>query len=209
MTLSQEAKNKILEILGSKEFMSDLYEGLDEKKRIELGQFYTPGKICIQMIEKFETVDSLAGQTILDPCCGSGNLLIACLIAGADSDKLFGNEYDSVAVELCRKRINRACDILGKPHIKDWQIHQGNALHKFALTYFDEDYEEMYFDGCTQKSARNKKLNNESYDAYLQSSRFKKKYPELYEEELSLNLNTIQKKQAEATGSFDLFGGLF
>lgn len=209
MTLSQEAKNKILEILGSKEFMSDLYEGLDEKKRIELGQFYTPGKICIQMIEKFETVDSLAGQTILDPCCGSGNLLIACLIAGADSDKLFGNEYDSVAVELCRKRINRACDILGKPHIKDWQIHQGNALHKFALTYFDEDYEEMYFDGKTQPAARNKKLNNESYNAYLQSNSFKKRYPELYEEELSLNLNTIQKKQAEATGSFDLFGGLF
>lgn len=209
MILSQEAKNKILEILGSKEFVSDLYEGLDEEKRKALNMFYTPGKICIQMIEKFETVDSLAGQTILDPCCGSGNLLIACLIAGADSDKLFGNEYDLVAVELCRKRINRACDILGKPHIKDWQIHQGNALHKFALTYFDEDYEEMYFDGKTQPAARNKKLNNESYNAYLQSSRFKKKYPELYEEELSLNLNTIQKKQAEATGSFDLFSGLF
>lgn len=209
MILPQEAKNKILEILGSKEFMSDLYEGLDEEKRKALNMFYTPGKICIQMIEKFETVDSLAGQTILDPCCGSGNLLIACLIAGADSDKLFGNEYDSVAVELCRKRINRTCDILGKPHIKDWQIHQGNALHKFALTYFDEDYEEMYFDGKTQPAARNKKLNNESYNAYLQSSRFKKKYPELYKEELSLNLNTIQKKQAEATGNFDLFGGLF
>lgn len=209
MILSQEAKNKILEILGSKEFMSDLYEGLDEEKRKALNMFYTPGKICIQMIEKFETVDSLAGQTILDPCCGSGNLLIACLIAGADSDKLFGNEYDLVAVELCRKRINRTCDILGKPHIKDWQIHQGNALHKFALTYFDEDYEEMYFDSKTQPAARNKKLNNESYDAYLQSNNFKKKYPELYEEELSLNLNTIQKKQTEATGSFDLFGGLF
>lgn len=39
MKLSEEVKNKIIEILGSKEFMSDLYEGLDEKKRIELGQF--------------------------------------------------------------------------------------------------------------------------------------------------------------------------
>lgn len=212
MTLSQEAKNKILEILGSKEFMSDLYEGLDEKKRIEFGQFYTPGKICIQMIEKFETVDSLAGQTILDPCCGSGNLLIACLIAGADSDKLFGNEYDSVAVELCRKRINRACDLLGKPHIKDWQIHQGNALHKFALTYFDEDYEEMYFDSIdskTQPAVRKRKLEDSSYDAYTMSTRFKQKYPELYKEALSLNLKTTQKKQAEATGSFDLFSELF
>lgn len=209
MKLTDSQKNQIINILESDEFKNNLYEGLVEEERSAKGQFYTPGKICIQMIEKFETIDSLAGQTILDPCCGSGNLLIACLIAGADSDKLFGNEYDSVAVELCRKRINRTCDILGKPHIKDWQIHQGNALHKFALTYFDEDYEEMYFDGKTQPAARNKKLNNESYDAYTMSTRFKKKYPELYEEELSLNLNTIQKKQAEATGSFDLFGGLF
>lgn len=140
MKLSEEVKSKILEILDSEEFMSDLYEGLDEKKRIELGQFYTPGKICIQMIEHFEC-DTLTGRNILDPTCGSGNLLVACLIAGADVDKLYGNEYDEVAVELCRKRINRACDILGKPHISDWQIHQGNALLKDCLTKFGPDYD--------------------------------------------------------------------
>ena len=112
MKLTEETKNKIIEILDSKEFMSDLYEGLDEEKRIKLGQFYTPGTICIKMIEKFSW-NTLSGKVIEDPTCGSGNLLIACLIAGADSDKLFGNEYDSVAVDLCRKRLNRACDILG------------------------------------------------------------------------------------------------
>lgn len=141
MKLSQEIKNKILEILDSKEFMSDLYEGLDEQKRIELGQFYTPGKICIQMIEKFNW-DTLSGKNILDPTAGSGNLLIACLIAGADSDKVFGNEYDSVAVELCRKRINRACDILSIPHIQNWQIHQGNALIADCLTNFGPEYDD-------------------------------------------------------------------
>lgn len=139
MKLSKEAKNKIIEILDSQEFKSNLYEGLSEEKRKELGQFYTPGKLCIQMIEKFDC-DSLSNKNILDPTCGSGNLLIACLIAGADSDKLFGNEYDSVAVDLCRKRLNRCCDILNKPHIKDYQIHQGNALGKWCLTDFSEEY---------------------------------------------------------------------
>ena len=139
MKLSEEAKNKIIEILDSQEFKSNLYEGLTEEKRKELGQFYTPGKLCIQMIEKFDC-DSLSNKNILDPTCGSGNLLIACLIAGADSDKLFGNEYDSVAVDLCRKRLNRCCDILNKPHIKDYQIHQGNALGKWCLTDFSEEY---------------------------------------------------------------------
>ena len=139
MKLSEEVKNKIIEILDSQEFKSNLYEGLSEEKRKELGQFYTPGKLCIQMIEKFDC-DSLSNKNILDPTCGSGNLLIACLIAGADSDKLFGNEYDSVAVDLCRKRLNRCCDILNKPHIKDYQIHQGNALGKWCLTDFSEEY---------------------------------------------------------------------
>ena len=139
MKLSEEVKNKIIEILDSQEFKSNLYEGLTEDKRKKLNQFYTPGKLCIQMIEKFDC-DSLSNKNILDPTCGSGNLLIACLIAGADSDKLFGNEYDSVAVGLYRKRLNRCCDILNKPHIKDYQIHQGNALGKWCLTDFSEEY---------------------------------------------------------------------
>ena len=139
MKLSAEVKNKIIEILDSQEFKSNLYEGLTEDKRKKLNQFYTPGKLCIQMIEKFDC-DSLSNKNILDPTCGSGNLLIACLIAGADSDKLFDNEYDSVAVDLCRKRLNRCCDILNKPHIKDYQIHQGNALGKWCLTDFSEEY---------------------------------------------------------------------
>ena len=139
MKLSEEIKNKIIEILDSKEFKSNLYENLEESKRKELGQFYTLGKLCIQMIEKFDC-DSLSDKNILDPTCWSGNLLIACLIAGADSDKLFGNEYDSIAVDLCRKRLNRCCDILNKPHIKDCQVHQGNALGKWCLTDFSEEY---------------------------------------------------------------------
>lgn len=138
-----EAGQKIVDILDSKEFMSDLYEGLDDKTREELGQFYTPAKICIQMIEMFNATD-FSGKNVLDPCCGSGNLLIAMLAAGADSDKLYGNDYDERAVKLCRKRINRVCDILGKPHIQDWQIHQGNALQARCLIEFGEEYDTNY-----------------------------------------------------------------
>lgn len=208
MYLTEEQKSAIN--IEFETFVDSMYAGKTKKERQELDQFFTPADLTIKMLEALDcTYEEFLDSDIIDPTSGSGNLLAAALIAGADSDKVFGNEYDETMVKLCRERLNKVCDLLGKPHIKDWQIHQGNALHKFALTYFDEDYEEMYFDGKTQPAARNKKLNNESYNAYLQSNSFKKKYPELYEEELSLNLNTIQKKQAEATGSFDLFGGLF
>ena len=205
MKLSREVKNNISEILDSKEFMFNLYEGLNDKKRQELGQFYTPAKICIEMIEKFNTED-FSNEDILDPCCGSGNLLIAMLIAGADSQRLYGNDYDNDAVKLCRKRINRACDILGKPHIRDWQIHQGNALHEFALTYFDEDYDEMYFDGLKQEAARKRKLDDEKYDAFIDSKAFAKKYKDIHDQKFSQSLS----RQAEECGYVgSLFGGSF
>ena len=148
MKLSEEVKNKIIEILDSDYFRNSLYvdasgNELDKTKRDALGQFYTPGKICIKMIEKFKW-ETLSGKNILDPTVGSGNLLIACLIAGADSDKIFGNEYDADIIPTCRNRINRACDILGKPHIKDWQIHQGNALQARCLTEFGKEYDTNY-----------------------------------------------------------------
>ena len=139
MKLTEEVKESIINILDSEEFMSDLYEGLDKKKRDKLGMVYTPAKVCIKLIESFEC-STLAGRTILDPACGSGNLLIACLIAGADSDKVYGNELDSIAVELCRRRVNRACKLLGKPHIKDWQIHEGDATQARCLTDFSPSY---------------------------------------------------------------------
>ena len=140
MKLTEEVKQNIINILDSKEFMSDLYEGLDKKKRDQLGMVYTPAKVCIQLIEMFEC-DTLAGRNILDPACGSGNLLIACLIAGADSDKIYGNEFDPVAVALCRRRVNRACKLLGKPYIRDWQIHEGDATEARCLSDFGHDYQ--------------------------------------------------------------------
>ena len=143
MRLTDKQKDQIISILDSNEFKNNLYEGLVEEERSAKGQFYTPGKICIKMIEKFKW-DTLSGKNILDPTVGSGNLLIACLIAGADSDRIFGNEYDADIIPTCRNRINKACDILGKPHIKDWQIHQGNALQARCLIEFGEEYDTNY-----------------------------------------------------------------
>lgn len=139
MTLTEEVKTRIIEILDSEEFMSNLYEGLTAAQRKKLGMVYTPARVCIQMIESFEC-ETLSGKTILDPACGSGNLLIACLIAGADSDKLYGNEYDPIAVALCQRRLNRACKLLGKPSIRSWQIHEGDATEARCLTDFGPDY---------------------------------------------------------------------
>lgn len=94
------------------------------EERRELDAFFTPPELTIQMIERFESIEN---KTILDPTCGTGNLLAACVIAGADPKKVFGNELDEEFTNLCKKRLSK----LGVP---EENIHQGDALKDDCLT---------------------------------------------------------------------------
>ena len=138
MKLSKETKALIRK--EYEEFKESMYANKSLEERQELDQFFTPPEVSIKLIEE---LSDLSGN-VLDPTSGSGNLLAAALIAGADSDKVFGNEYDATMVKLCRERLNKVCDILGKPHIQDWQIHQGNALQARCLIEFGEEYDTNY-----------------------------------------------------------------
>ena len=139
MKLSEEIKLKIKKEF--EEFKHKMYDGKTLEERKKLDQFFTPPQVSIPLLENLETVK---GIDILDPTSGSGNLLAAALIAGADSDKVFGNEYDATMVKLCRERLNKVCDMLSKPRIQDWQIHQGNALQARCLIEFGEEYDTNY-----------------------------------------------------------------
>ena len=139
MKLSKEIKNKIKQ--EYKEFEKSMYAGKTKEERDELGQFFTPPAVSIKLIETFEA-ETLADKVILDPTCGSGNLLAACLIAGADLDKIFGNDFDYTMVKICRERLNKICTDLNKPLINNWQIHRGDAQDSFCLKEFGADYKE-------------------------------------------------------------------
>lgn len=144
MKLTDNIKQKIYDEYNH--FKDEMYAGKSLEERKQLDQFFTPPEITIPMIEKFDCdTNTLVGKTILDPTSGSGNLLAACLIAGADADKVFGNEYDKQMVLICRERLSNICKQLNKTQeFKHHQIHQGNALQKLCLTYFEQDYEQLY-----------------------------------------------------------------
>ena len=138
MKLSKEVKALIRK--EYEEFKESMYANKSLEERQELDQFFTPPEVSIKLIEE---LSDLSGN-VLDPTSGSGNLLAAALIAGADPQRVFGNDYDAAMVKLCRERLNKVCDILGKPHIQDWQIHQGNALQARCLIEFGEEYDTNY-----------------------------------------------------------------
>lgn len=121
MIISEEIKQKIKDEYNS--FKDIQYAGKTLEERRELDAFFTPPELTIKMIEKFESIEN---KTILDPTCGTGNLLAACIIAGANPEMIYGNEFDPSFVKLCQERLSK----LGVP---SYHIHQGDALKKECL----------------------------------------------------------------------------
>ena len=117
MKLSEKIKQEIYDEYNS--FKNKLYAGKSLEERKELDQFFTPPELTIEMIEKMDCED-LSDKIILDPTCGSGNLLVACLIAGATPKNLYGNDYDAKMVRLCRKRLIQVTEDKGLPRYTHW-----------------------------------------------------------------------------------------
>lgn len=135
MYLTEEQKQAI--ILEFETFVDSMYAGKTKKERQELDQFFTPAPLTIKMLEALDcTYEEFLDSDIIDPTSGSGNLLAAALIIGVDPHRVFGNEYDATMVEACRKRLKNI-----NPKVRDWQIHQGNALIEDCLTEFNKDYD--------------------------------------------------------------------
>ena len=127
MIVSDTLKSQIESEFNS--WIEHQYAGKSLKERQEFGQFFTPPELTIQMLEKF---DNLNG-TILDPTCGCGGLLAACILAGADPKKCYGIELDPDILEICRERLSH----LGVPK---YNLHLGNALNDDCYDHFDESY---------------------------------------------------------------------
>lgn len=150
--IKEEIKRESEEYLNEIKSGTDQYGGLTKEERDELGAFYTPAPLCIQMLEMYDcTLEEFATKTILDPTCGSGNLIMAALIAGISVNKdypknVFGNELSLKPLELCRKRFTHYCETHGlKEYDKgfwNYHLHLGNALNPDCLNkdFFVESY---------------------------------------------------------------------
>lgn len=101
MILSEEQKENITKDLD--EWTEKQYGDKTLKERQKLGMFFTPAALVIKMIEKFTDLD----DDILDPTAGSGNLIVGCILAGADPKRCFANELDKDTYNLLVERLTK------------------------------------------------------------------------------------------------------
>ena len=101
-----------------------MYADNSLSRRKDFGQFFTPPELSIKMLEKFDNTDG----TILDPCCGAGNLLAAAIKAGFDPTKVYGIEIDEEILKIAHSRLVP----LGVPKCN---IHLGDALDSNSYNF--------------------------------------------------------------------------
>ena len=115
MNLTAEQINAIKEEYT--QWKDKMYADNSLSRRKDFGQFFTPPELSIKMLEKFKDTNG----TILDPCCGAGNLLAAAIKAGFDPIKVYGIEIDEDILKIAHERLVP----LGVP---DTNLHLGDAL---------------------------------------------------------------------------------
>jgi predicted RNA methylase len=87
-------------------FQAELDKINKTRKRDKLGQISTPPHVATFMAEIVSGKDEdLTDKTVLDPCVGTGNLLIPMRNRGAI---LIGIDIDREALEMCKERIPEA-----------------------------------------------------------------------------------------------------
>lgn len=115
MILMDKQKQDIIEEFN--EWKDKMYADKTLAERQDFGQFFTPPELTIKMLEKFTSLD----DDILDPCCGSGNLLAAAIMAGADPKRVYGIELDAETHKIAVER-------LGELGVPEKNIICGNCL---------------------------------------------------------------------------------
>lgn len=110
------------------------YAGKDKKERQKLGQFFTPPPLTIKMLEKF---DNIIDKDILDPTAGAGGLLVACILCGADPNRIYGIELDPAILKVCRRR-------LLKYGVPPWHLKEGNALDPNSYEFEENEQIEAF-----------------------------------------------------------------
>ena len=80
-------------------------DSLSNAYRNKEGIYYTPTHIVQRFFQHLP--DDCASLSFCDPCCGSGNFILAAIAHGIRPENIYGYDIDPIAVALTQKRIRQ------------------------------------------------------------------------------------------------------
>lgn len=111
-----------------------------EGKKSQSGSYYTPSKIVDQIVYEYVKKDS----KVFDPCCGTGQFLLAFASIIEDPNNIYGVDIDEIAVRIARinlligyKEKNFAPNIVCKNTLFDIGIYDLFSLNDENIKDFD------------------------------------------------------------------------
>ena len=110
-------KNSILARLSSaspkqqEELGQEYEESLSNAYKNKEGIYYTPPNIVARFFEFLP--NDVANMKFCDPCCGTGNFIIAALDYGFLPENIYGYDIDPIAVEIARARFKSRTGLNG------------------------------------------------------------------------------------------------
>jgi len=154
--------------LGLKDVASDMlgnaYEYLLRKfaegQGQSAGEFYTPPEVAVLMSHM---LDPQPGDTICDPACGSGGLLIKCNMLFRD---VYGNDPGVAPLRFYGQELNAAtyamCRMNAFIHDMDADIRIGDTMHNPSFTNATGALQ--HFDRVTANPMWNQKFDQPTYE---------------------------------------------
>jgi len=165
---------------GNNDFLGAFYQSVQSiAQKSQGGSYYTPYTVL-------NDIDIPTGKTILDPCCGSGGILLKILRREHDPSHVYVYDIDPLALKICRINLTQFfADPNASPHIdqRDIVFDEQQNGDLFSVKH------EVSYDFIITNPPWGSKFTRE------QKSRIVRMYPSIYStESFAIALfNCIQK----------------
>jgi len=106
------------------------------KKEFEIGQFFTPHEICLQMAELAEPG---ASETVIDMCCGMGNFF-----------NFLPNQQNTYGFDIDENAVTVARHLYPETHIEAFDIKRYNPSQKFDMVIGNPPFNLVFEDEPAQ-----------------------------------------------------------
>lgn len=129
------------DIPEQRDILGFLYQSLlFEGQKSQSGSYYTPSNIVDEIVTEYVKKDS----KVLDPCCGTGQFLLAFSDVVENPSNIYGVDFDEIAVRIARLNIlikfknkNFIPNIICKNTLFDIESNNSFSLNKKNIKDFD------------------------------------------------------------------------